>query len=140
VESAGAGYRPREAASRPLYRAVLDHLESYLSERSRAKDDASGPVAEFSRRAFLQCGVPRFGLARVRCKCGESRFVPFSGKRRLACPSCDAKRAVIESSPALDALLPDVEYRQWEKIGGKIGGRGASGGLDGGRRRATLRR
>jgi Zn-finger nucleic acid-binding protein len=114
VESAArAGYRPRDAAASPLYLAVVDHLETYLAERSRAKDDPAGPCAEFSLRAFLQCGVPRFGVARFRCKCGESRFVPFSCKRRLACPSCDAKRAVVESSHALDALLPDAAYRQW---------------------------
>jgi Zn-finger nucleic acid-binding protein len=114
--AAPAGRRPRDASASPLYLAVLDHLETYLSERSRAKDDPSGPAAEFSLRAFLQCGIPRFGLARFRCKCGESRFVAFSCKRRLACPSCDAKRAVVESSHALDELLPDVPYRQWVLI------------------------
>ncbi|MFI5348247.1 MAG: transposase zinc-binding domain-containing protein, partial [Elusimicrobiota bacterium] len=107
-------YRPRDAASSPLYRTVLDHLETYLAARSRAKDDASNSAAEDSLRSFLQCGIPRFGVARFRCKdCGDSRFVPFSCKRRMACPSCDAKRAVVESGRALDDLLPDVPYRQW---------------------------
>ena len=54
--------------------------------------------------------IPRFGVARFRCKeCGDSRFVPFSCKRRRACPSCDAKRAVVESGHALDDLPPDAE-------------------------------
>ncbi len=110
----GAAYRPRDAAASPLYRAVLDHLETHLAEGDCAKNDPSGSVAEHSLRAFLQCGLPRFGAARFRCRnCGESRFVPFSCKRRMACPSCDAKRAVVESAHALENLLPDVPYRQW---------------------------
>jgi Zn-finger nucleic acid-binding protein len=109
-----AAYRPRDAAGSPLYRSVLDHLETYLAARKRAKDDASNSAAEDSLRSFLQCGIPRFGVARFRCKdCSDSRFVPYSCKRRMACPSCDAKRAVVESGHALDDLLPDVPYRQW---------------------------
>jgi hypothetical protein len=54
------------------------------------------------------------GVARFRCKdCGDSRFVPFSCTRRAAYPSCDAKRAVVESGHALEELLPAVPYRQW---------------------------
>lgn len=111
---AGPAYRPRDAAAGPLYRVVQDHLESYLAERPRRRHDPAHPCSESALRAFLQCGVPRFGVARFRCKdCGGSRFVPFSCKRRMACPSCDDKRAVVESGQALDDLLPDVPYRQW---------------------------
>jgi hypothetical protein len=109
-----AAYRPRDAAGSPLYRTVLDHLETHLAARSRDKRDASNSAAEDSLRSFLQCGIPRFGVARFRCKdCGDSRFVPFSCKRRMSCPSCDSKRAVVESGRALEDLLPDVPYRQW---------------------------
>jgi len=31
----------------------------------------------------------------------------------MACPSCDAKRAVVESGQALAELLAGVQYRQW---------------------------
>ncbi|MEK7382516.1 MAG: hypothetical protein AAB262_04435 [Elusimicrobiota bacterium] len=43
-----AGYRPRDAAASPLYSAVLDHLETYLATRSRAKNDPAHPAAEDS--------------------------------------------------------------------------------------------
>lgn len=110
----GSSYRPRDAATSPLYRAVLASLETYLAERSRQRDTPAHPCAESSLRAFLECGIARFGVARFRCKdCGDSRFVPFSCKRRMACPSCDAKRAVVESGHALEELLADVPYRQW---------------------------
>jgi hypothetical protein len=52
---------------------VLDHLETYLAARARDKGDASNSAAEDSLRSFLQCGIPRFGVARFRCKdCGDS--------------------------------------------------------------------
>ena len=110
----GSSYRPRDAAASPLYRAVLATLETYLAERGGQRDAPAHPCAESALRAFLECGIPRFGVARFRCKdCGDSRFVPFSCKRRMACPSCDAKRAVVESGHALEELLADVPYRQW---------------------------
>lgn len=105
-------YRPRDAAGSPLYRVVLDHVETFVAELQA--DSSAAPFAEAALRPFLECGIPRFGLARFRCaKCDLSRFVPFSCKRRAACPSCDAKRAVVESSRALAELLPRVPYRQW---------------------------
>lgn len=101
-----AAYRPRDAAASPLRRAVLNHLETVVR--------TNNPGAEEPLRNFLQCGIARFGAARLLCrKCGEVRFVPFTCKRRGACPSCDAKRAIFASGHALEELLPDVAYRQW---------------------------
>ena len=75
METAALSYRPRDAAASPLYRSVLDHLESYLA--SRGTNDAAHPAAEDSLRSFLQCGIPRFGVARFRCKdCGGEGFAP----------------------------------------------------------------
>lgn len=56
----------------------------------------------------------RFGVVRFRCKdCGHDAIVPFSCKRRGACPSCDRKRAVQTGARAVEELLPHVPYRQW---------------------------
>lgn len=94
-------YRPQDAAASPLYRIVLGHVESFAAERRQ--DSPAGAFAEASLRAFLECGIPRFGLASLRCaRSNVSHFVPFSCRRRLACVACDAKRAVIENSRALD--------------------------------------
>ena len=107
-----SAYRPRDASASPLYRVVLEHVETFVAEVQGGSP--IGPFAEAALRAFLECGIARFGLARFRCaKCDVSRFVPFSCKRRAACPSCDAKRAVVESTRALTELLPHVPYRQW---------------------------
>jgi hypothetical protein len=95
------------------YRAILASLETYLAERAGQRGSPAHPCAESALRAFLECGIPRFGVARFWCKqCGDSRFVPFSCKRRMACPSCDAKRAVVESGHALEELLAAAPYRQ----------------------------
>ena len=106
-------YRRRDAQANPLYRLLQDNLEEYLARGDR--DPAFQPArAEKSFRAFLECGIPRFGVVRFRCpNCGEDLFVPFSCKRRGACSSCDAKRAAVTAAHAMDALLPSVGYRQW---------------------------
>ena len=123
-------YQPRRARESPLYRIVQDHLETLLDRIGSSsairpgrspglvRDVGAAPrppaFAEDALRAFLECGVHRFGVVRFRCgQCGESVFVPWSCRRRTVCPSCDAKRAVIESSVAMDGLLPHAPYRQW---------------------------
>ncbi len=109
-------YRPRNAAATSLYRLLQDHLEAFLARRATDREDSPThpAVVERSLRAFLECGIPRFGLVRFRCpSCSESLFVAFSCKRRGACPSCDGKRAAVTATRALDTLLPDVGYRQW---------------------------
>ena len=70
-----APYRPRQAVASPLYRLFQDHLESYLARRAR--DDSVLPAfVEKSFRAFLECGVHRFGVVRFRCpSCGQDLFV-----------------------------------------------------------------
>ena len=39
--------------------------------------------------------------------------MPYSCKRRMVCPSCDSKRAAVETERALSEILPCVPYRQW---------------------------
>jgi hypothetical protein len=112
-----------------LYRLISDEIESWVNalrggpEPSAPDDEGRwmrGPdrrpesCAEDSLRAFLGCGVHRFGVVRHRCeKCGDSLLVPFSCKRRMACPSCDGKRSALGSAKATEELLPEVPYRQW---------------------------
>lgn len=93
---------------------MQDHLETFLVQGRDNSQPRAVPSAQDSLRAFLECGVHRFGVVRFLCRqCGYDVFVAYSCKRRLACPSCDSKRAVIESSRALAELLPRVPYRQW---------------------------
>jgi len=46
--------------------------------------------------AFLDCGIPESGVARVFCDgCGHDYFVAFSCRMRVACPSCSTKRSIL---------------------------------------------
>jgi hypothetical protein len=46
--------------------------------------------------AFLNCGIFRHGCALACCqKCSHSELIAFSCKKRVICPSCDAKRSHI---------------------------------------------
>ena len=93
---------------------VLDRLESLLVEPLEGSQPFAASCAENSLRAFLECGIPRFGVVRFLCKgCQTSLFVPYSCKRRMVCPSCDSKRAAVETERALSEILPCVPYRQW---------------------------
>lgn len=111
--SPARAYRPRNAAASPLYRIMQDHLETFLVQDRKSPGVRAVPAVEDSMRAFLECGIHRFGVVRFRCgRCAESVFVPWSCKRRMSCPTCDSKRAAAESSAAMDGLLPRVPYRQ----------------------------
>ncbi len=87
-------YRPRDARASPFWRLVRDHVEELLLRLRDPSDRRPSPYpsVEKALRAFLECGIHRFGAVRFRCAaCGESLFVAFSCKRRGLCPSCDAK-------------------------------------------------
>ena len=109
-------YRSRERVKGPLFRVVLDHLEEFamrLAGPSPASPHPHPGVVERFRK-YIECGLPRFGVVRLRCpKCGEDVFAAFSCKIRGLCPSCDAKRATVTMANAVDRLLPEAGYRQW---------------------------
>ena len=45
--------------------------------------------------AFLECGIPENGVARVRCSgCGHDFFVAFSCRTRVVCPNCTTRRSL----------------------------------------------
>jgi hypothetical protein len=106
-----AAYRPRDAAGSPLYRSVLDHLETYLAARTRGGKDASNSAAEDSLRSFLQCGIPRFGVARFRCKDGEEHGRQGQKAMREHPVTIFRRRASHKDYPACAALVLDKTTR-----------------------------
>jgi len=45
--------------------------------------------------AFLECGIPENGIARVRCSgCGHDFFVAFSCRTCVVCPNCTTRRSL----------------------------------------------
>jgi hypothetical protein len=74
-----------------------------------------GPLRSVVKRAvsrFLECGILEYGFARVVCKNCRSEFaVGFSCRRRMLCPSCEAKRLVLWSQWLGEHLLAKVPHR-----------------------------
>jgi hypothetical protein len=63
-----AAYRRRRPADTPLYRAVQNHLETFLALcRDDWADEGIAPHAERELRAYLECGILAYGFARARC-------------------------------------------------------------------------
>ncbi len=56
--------------------------------------------------AYLDCGIPENGVARVRCECGEDFFVAFSCKKRMICPSCSTKRSILFGEKVREIVKP----------------------------------
>ena len=83
--TAGPLYRPRRPTATPLYPVVQHHLETFLAQAEEADPLGYGLPGwvEKDFRAYLRCGIPAHGFARVRCgDCGLERLLPFSCKGR----------------------------------------------------------
>ena len=99
-----------------LHKVVRENLEEFLREARGGSEDGEG-VPEFvveELRKFLACGSLSGGFARLKCEtCGKERLVPFSCKRRAACPSCAGRRMAQLAAHLVDAVFPFVPVRQW---------------------------
>jgi ribosomal protein S27E len=113
---ATAVYRPRSPASTVLHKVVRENLEEFLLEARGGVEDGEG-VPEFvadELRRFMACGSLSGGFARLKCgSCGKERLVPFSCKRRTACPSCAGRRMAERAAHLVDDVFPIVPVRQW---------------------------
>ncbi|MFM7204933.1 MAG: transposase zinc-binding domain-containing protein [Myxococcota bacterium] len=111
------GYVPRHAQGTPLFRILQDHLETFLAEAEQGSETAGGflrPEVRSTLEKYMECGVLRFGFARIHCDdCGHEELLPLSCRFRGFCPSCHARRLAEWSDWVLDTVLPDVRYRQW---------------------------
>jgi hypothetical protein len=108
-------YRPREPAKTTLYRAVQEHLETYLSLSGEGWEDSPVPVyVEQEFRRYLECGILAYGFARARCpECGHDFLIAFSCKGRGACPSCNTRRMAETAAHLVDHVFPPLPVRQW---------------------------
>jgi hypothetical protein len=61
---------------------------------------------------FLGCGLACRGFARIGCRCGFERLVPYSCKGR-ACPSCLGRRMADTAAHLVDHVMPKAPYRLW---------------------------
>ena len=106
-------YRQRDAFLSPLWRILVDHLETFVATYDSRFVDAYGPLKPYAEKAFgslLLCGDPNLGVTRFSCcTCNIELAVPFSCKTRI-CPSC-AKRRAEEVAANLVERLPATALR-----------------------------
>jgi hypothetical protein len=115
MECAERVYRQRNPKASPLYRLFDEHFEELKRVWSDRFEEAFGPWQrhwDAAVAAFLSCGDPECGFARVYCDtCRKEFLLPFSCKRRGLCPSCSARRRVEWADHVIERVLPDVPYR-----------------------------
>lgn len=95
---------------------MREHLETFLAlaHEGRAGIEPVPRYVELVFRKYLECGVPSYGVARVRCNaCGYDFFVAFSCRTRGICPSCNTRRMVETAAHLTDHVFPRVPARQW---------------------------
>ena len=69
-------------------------------------------VVQRSFEAFLECGLPESGFARVRCgTCHDEYLLPFSCQIRGPCTSCSAKRCAAFGKWVTEELVRGVPHQ-----------------------------
>jgi hypothetical protein len=107
-------YRPRRPTETVLYRAVRDHLETFLQHTRETYETPLPHYVEDEFRAYLRCGVFRYGFSRFRCDtCAHDLLVAYSCKRRGVCPTCAGRRMAKCAAHFVDRVVPDVPLRQY---------------------------
>ncbi len=107
--------RRAQTQSGPLKQILRTHLRTFL-DRSEGSNNPRSLPALITRElhAFVRCGDPTFGFARLRCpSCLFDQLIPFSCKGRGFCPSCAGRRMAAIATHLTDHVLPDQPLRQW---------------------------
>lgn len=103
-------YNRRHPEQTDYYRII----ESSFDEFERQYPDLFEEKQGFLRTevmkaiyAFLDCGIPENGVARVRCNdCGDDFFVAFSCRQRVVCPCCSTKRSILFGEKVREIVKP----------------------------------
>jgi hypothetical protein len=114
VSRLAPAYQPRRPTETVLYRAVREHLETFLTHTRETYERPLPHYVEQELRAYLRCGVFSFGFVRCHCDtCGHDLLVAFCCKGRGICPSCCGRRMANGAAHLVDCVLPDVPIRQF---------------------------
>jgi hypothetical protein len=112
----GASYRARRPRASPWWQCLHACLVDFLANYPTRYEEASGPlrpVVSPSLRAFLRCGDLAQGFARIRCAdCAHEYLLPFTCKKRGACPSCHQRRSVDAAHIIAREICAPVPHRQ----------------------------
>jgi hypothetical protein len=107
-------YAPRRPTETVLYRAVRDHLETFVAHAAETYAAPLPAYVEREFRGYMRCGVFAHGFTRCHCDtCGHDLLVAFACKGRGLCPSCAGRRMANTGAHLVDRVLPDVPVRQF---------------------------
>lgn len=108
-------YRPRRPRDGTLFQILSENYAAFREDYQPEEHKDWGPcrpVVEKSVEAFLECGLPEHGLARVRCpSCRDEYLLPFSCQIRGLCVSCGAKRSSAWGRWAVEEVSQEVQHR-----------------------------
>jgi hypothetical protein len=110
-------FRARQPERLVFYQLFERHFDEYLYAYEERFEPGAGPlrsVVPKAVEAFLSCGRPEAGFARLKCPdCKVERLLAFSCGTRCLCPSCQAKRAALFAEKLADELLAPVPHRHY---------------------------
>jgi len=113
----GCFYQSRRVRDSPLYRLAEEHFETFkqvYDDRFASRYGFWRAEVERTLLAFLDCGLPERGFARIRCpSCRHEFLLAFSCKARGYCMSCHAKRAALWAEHLAERVLLPVPHEQW---------------------------
>ncbi len=108
-------YRPRHPERTVFYRLFEQHFERFVREYDERYEPREGPlrrVVPAAVEAYLGCGRPEGGFARIRCpSCQAEHLLAFSCRTRNFCPSCQAKRSALFAEKLVTGILEPVPHR-----------------------------
>ena len=112
-----AEYRPRRPETTAHYQLLERYFDDYVFAYEERFESTSGPLRSVVSKAvmaYLACGRPEEGFARLRCPdCLAERILAFSCRTRNFCPSCQAKRAAVFGLKLVEDVLAAVPHRHW---------------------------
>jgi hypothetical protein len=112
-ENANRSYAPRRPENTVLHRVLTKNIEAFrrdVHERGKILP----AYVESELQAYLDCGNPEKGFARLKCSdCAHERILAFSCKRRGFCPSCCGRRMTEAEMQIVGDIFPHQSARQW---------------------------
>lgn len=109
-------YRQRHPEQTAFYQCLEDYWPEFKESYPYFYEKDHGPlrpVVEKTVERFLECGIFRHGLARLRCPdCHHEYRLALSCKTRYFCPSCQAKRVAAFVEWVTEQILAPVDHRQ----------------------------
>ena len=103
-------YKRRRSERTDYYRIIESRFEELEGIWPECFEHKYGYLRKEVTRAiyaFLDCGIPENGVARVFCDgCGRDYFLPFSCRIRVACPSCSTKRSILFGEKIRELVKP----------------------------------